>query len=66
MEDLTTHGPKLKKNQKPITVYNPNPYPVTANDAGQMLGGFRQGLVHPDDEIAKRTVEAGVLQVISL
>jgi hypothetical protein len=65
MQDLTQHSPKLGKKQKAIQVYNPQPNPIVANEAGQALDGFGYGIVHPNDEVAKRAIENGFLQVTS-
>jgi hypothetical protein len=65
MQDLTKHSPKLGKKEKALEIFNPNPNPVVANEAGQALDGYEHGLVHPNDQVAKRAVEKGLLQVTS-
>jgi hypothetical protein len=65
MQDLTKNSPKLGKKEKPFKVFNPNPYPVVANESGQTLGGYDHGIVHPEDRVAKRAVQRGLLQVTS-
>lgn len=65
MQDLTKHSPKLGKKEKPIKVFNPNFAPVVANESGQTLEGFGHGIVHPDDRVAKRAIEKGLLEVTS-
>lgn len=65
MEDLTKNSPKLGKKQQPLQVFNPNFNPVVANESGQTLSGLGYGIVHPDDVVAKRAIEKGLLEVTS-
>ena len=65
MEDLTKNSPKLGKKEKAIKVFNPRRNPVVANESGQTLSGYGYGIVHPEDSVAKRAIEKGLLQVTS-
>ena len=65
MQDLTKNSPKLGKKEKPVKVFNTNFNPVVANESGQALGGHGYGIVHPDDRVAKRAIQRGLLQVTS-
>ena len=65
MQDLTKNSPKLGKKEKAIKVFNPNANPIVANESGQSLGGYDYAIVHPDDRVAKRAVQKGLLQVTS-
>lgn len=65
MEDLTKGAPKLGKKEKPLKIFNPNPTPVVANERGQALSGYGYGIVHPEDSVAKRAIEKGLLEVTS-
>ena len=59
LEDMTT------KKGKMIIVSNPKHYPVTINEAGQTLGGYKQAKVSSGDSIVKRAIDNAVIMVVS-
>ena len=63
--DLTQDSPKLKKNEQYVLVFNPNTWPVIAAENGQSIPMWSLAIVHPAEDIAKRAIEQGVLQVRS-
>jgi hypothetical protein len=40
-----------------IEVYNPHPYPVVVNEAGQSIGGRKTFIVDPEDKVLQKLLD---------
>jgi hypothetical protein len=61
MEQPLMHNyvPKNTGNLTKVTVYNPNPYPVTITSEGHMLGGRESAKVVLMDKVVSTAIKNG-------